>query len=213
MKKIIYLALLACVSTAVLSAPSSVSTSRAQPTQKSPAQVAVQNHKSGSKALAKVYKYEKKLATAKSDKGRAKIQKKIDKTLATAAKKFKTAVKNDPSLYEAHSDLGYTLRRLGKYDAALASYDRALDLNPSYSPAIEYRGEAYLSLGRLDDAKKAYRSLLNSDRSMAEKLLRVMEDWVENPANRPTSVDDAKVSEFSGWVREQKATAKQTAGL
>ena len=207
------MALLACASTTVLAAPGSVSTSRAQPAQKTPAQIAAHNYKSGTKTLAKVHKYDQKLAAKKSDKARVKIEKKINKTLLAAEKKFKVAVKNDPSLFEAHSDLGYTLYRLGKFDAAVTAFDHALGLKPQHAQAMESRGEACLSLGRLDDAKKAYMDLADNDRAMADKLLRAMEHWIANPTTRPASVNDDQAKEFSGWVSEQKAIAEQAASL
>ena len=213
MKTIIYLALLACATTTVLAAPGSVSTSRAQPAQKSPAQIAQHNYKSGAKTLAKVHKYDQKLAAEKTDKARSKLEKKINKTLMAAEKKFKVAVKNDPSLFEAHSELGYTLYRLGKFDAALVAFDNALGLKPAHTKAMESRGETCLSMGRLEEAKKTYISLYDSDRAMADKLLRAMEHWIENPTTRPASVNDDQAKEFSGWVSEQKAIAEQTASL
>ena len=53
----------------------------------------------------------------------------------------------------AWSRMGYAARRLGDFDLALAHYGKALDLNPRNRGALEYLGEAYLDLGRLDDAK------------------------------------------------------------
>ena len=50
--------------------------------------------------------------------------------------------------------LGYAWRRLGNYEKSLAAYDEALKLNPSNRGALEYLGEAYLQMGRIDDARK-----------------------------------------------------------
>ena len=40
-------------------------------------------------------------------------------------------------------------------DSAKPLYDEALRLSPAYNEAIEYRGEAYLGLNRIEDAKAA----------------------------------------------------------
>ena len=53
----------------------------------------------------------------------------------------------------AHSMLGYAWRKLGRYDLSLAAYDTALTLNPRNRGALEYQGEAFLELGRHDEAR------------------------------------------------------------
>jgi tetratricopeptide (TPR) repeat protein len=50
---------------------------------------------------------------------------------ASALKKFTRATELNPSMHEAWNYVGYTNRKLGKYDAALAAYDRALTLKPA----------------------------------------------------------------------------------
>jgi tetratricopeptide (TPR) repeat protein len=49
--------------------------------------------------------------------------------------------------------LGYSNRKLGRIEPALAFYARALALRPDYVRVREYLGEGYLELGRLDDAR------------------------------------------------------------
>ncbi|MEL6299769.1 MAG: tetratricopeptide repeat protein [Pseudomonadota bacterium] len=48
--------------------------------------------------------------------------------------------------------LGFTTRKMGDPEAALAYYKRALDLRPDYAAARSYRGEALVELGRLPEA-------------------------------------------------------------
>ena len=52
--------------------------------------------------------------------------------------------------------MGFAYRKTGDYAKALEMYDKALALQPGFPDAIEYRGEAYLALNRIDDAKQAY---------------------------------------------------------
>src|SRR5207302_1370969 len=71
--------------------------------------------------------------------------------------------------------VGYSNRKLGNYDAALAAYEKALTLKPGYADAIEYRGEAYLGLNRISDTQQAYLDLYASTRAPAAKLLPAMQ--------------------------------------
>ena len=80
----------------------------------------------------------------------------IQTTYRRALDEFRKATALDSTHYQAFSSLGYILRKTGDMDGALAAYDRALALNPNYAEAIEYRAEANLMRGRLDDMKRAY---------------------------------------------------------
>jgi len=92
------------------------------------------------------------IAKAKQDleAGKGKnAEKKFRKALESAQE----AVALDDKYAEAWNAVGYSSRKLGKYDDALKAYGRALDLKPDYAAAREYLGEAYLELGQLDKAK------------------------------------------------------------
>jgi tetratricopeptide (TPR) repeat protein len=49
--------------------------------------------------------------------------------------------------------IGFATRKLGRVDEAMTYYDRALAMNPGYSVARAYIGEAYLTLGQPDRAR------------------------------------------------------------
>lgn len=49
--------------------------------------------------------------------------------------------------------LGFATRKMGKPQEALAFYDKALTIAPDFTPAREYRGEAYIQLKDLDKAR------------------------------------------------------------
>jgi len=111
---------------------------------------------------------------------------------------------------EAWNGLGYSQRKLGDYDTALASYERALTLKPGYPEATEYRGEAYLALNRIDDAKQAYLDLFATNRTLADTLMTAMKKWItaqKSGANQAAAADLAK------WVEERAQIAAQTASL
>jgi tetratricopeptide (TPR) repeat protein len=133
-----------------------------------------------------------------------KLRRKAMDAYAGAGKKFVRATELRPAMFEAWNYLGYTNRKQGRYDTALAAYDRALKLKPDYAEAIEYRGHAYLGLNRLSEAKEAYLSLFGSHRQLAASLLTAMQQWVGEHGDN---------AEFASWVSERSAIAAQTAAL
>lgn len=59
-----------------------------------------------------------------------------------------------PENADVFNYLGYTNRKLGNYDEALAHYRRALVLDPKHLGAHEYLGELYLSTGEIEKAQR-----------------------------------------------------------
>jgi len=129
----------------------------------------------------------------------------------SALGKFKQALAQDATLPEAWNYVGYTSRKLGKYDDALAAYGKALSLRPGYADAIEYRGEAYLGLNRVPDAQAAYLDLYAANRVLAAKLLTAMKSWLA--AQRANSSGAANLDDFDKWIQERTRIAGQTAAL
>lgn len=62
-------------------------------------------------------------------------------------------VERRPHHDNAHNMLGFAYRKLGDYNRAFYHYEKALELNPRHKQALEYLGEGYLELGRVEDAK------------------------------------------------------------
>ncbi len=67
---------------------------------------------------------------------------------------LKKIIAADPTNANAQNYLGYSHRKLGDVDLALAHYGKALELKPEHRGANEYLGELYLELGQLDKAKR-----------------------------------------------------------
>ena len=166
----------------------------------------------GLKSRDKAWELTKKLETA-TDAERAKLEGKIAKEYDKAIRAYRTALKAKPEMHEAHTSLGYALRKTGQYEESLVAYNRALELRPGYPEAIEYRAEAYLGLNRLEEAKEAYMLLFRADRARADELMAAMSQWVIERSENPEQVSTAQVEEFAGWVRERGGLAKQTAAL
>jgi tetratricopeptide (TPR) repeat protein len=131
---------------------------------------------------------------------------------ASARAKLQSLVARSPQFAEAWNALGYTQRKLGAFDDALASYGKALELRPGFPEALEYRGEAYLRLHRLHDAKQAYLDLFASNRRIAATLLDAMKVWLTTPQNA-RGVDAGEVTDLKEWVQERSQIATQTAAL
>lgn len=180
--------------------------------QLTPEQRADQHYNRGIELREKAWKLEEE-AEAKPAGERAKLERKIDKTWRKAIDEYRAAVELDSRHYRAYSDLGYALRKGGDYQESLAAYDAALTMVPTYAEAIEYRGEAYLGLGRLEQAKEAYLHLFEHDRERADQLMEAMQTWVESRRQDPGSVDPAAVDAFAEWVAQRSQLADQTASL
>lgn len=156
-------------------------------------------------------KLSKTAETATDDKKKAKAQDKAKRQYEKARSYFASALQHKADMYEAWNYVGYTSRKLGDYDKALAAYDEALRLNPSYGEAIEYRGEAYLGLNRVEDAKNAYMQLFQSSRPLADQLMAAMQKWVAERRAAGNAVPE--VDALAQWIDERSNIARQTASL
>jgi tetratricopeptide (TPR) repeat protein len=155
-------------------------------------------------------KAEEQAAKSTKETDRTKHEKKALDEYRRAFKSFEVAAKLNPSLPQAWNAMGFAQRKLGDPSKALDSYDRALQLAPNFPDAIEYRGEAYLALNRIADAKQEYLALFALDRKQAELLLKAMSDWVGKRKSAPNGVDPTAVSDLDKWIAERAAIAQQT---
>jgi hypothetical protein len=91
----------------------------------------------------------------------------------------------------------------------MRAYDAALEIEPDYPEAIEYRAEAYLGLNRINDAQNAYRVLAERDAKLAADLLMAMRSWIDVKRQR----GDADASQLAGlerWVEDRGDAAGGT---
>lgn len=160
----------------------------------------------------KAWKLEEEAAAASGDKADKKAMQ-ARKAFAKAAERFRSAVEAKPDFHEAHSSLGYALRKTGQYEESLAAYDRALAIDPSYVEAIEYRGEAYLGLDRIEDAKGAYMQLFEMDRERAAELMTAMKRWLEERRGDARGLSEETLESFAAWVEERSDLVAQVGTL
>ena len=174
-----------------------------------PEQAAARSYNQGLKQRDKAVKLEMQLEEARNEKARLKIEKKMTKEFQRAIKSFRFSIKKKPDLFQAHSSLGFVLRKTGQYEEALNSYNEALLYAPNYPEALEYRAEAYLGLDRLDDAKSSYLLLFRLDPGKAGKLLVAMQDWVQK-RQMGESANSSQIEGFADWVQSRSKIAEQT---
>lgn len=183
------------------------------PREMTPEERAKSAYKQGVRAVKQADKSAQDATAATNEKKKTKAVERAQKQYAKAREYFAAAAQLQPQMHEAWNYIGYTSRKLGEYDNALAAYGEALRISPSYAEAIEYRGEAYLGLNRIDDAKDAYMALFANARPLADQLLAAMQQWIAAKRTDPAGVQAADVETFSQWIDERASIAHQTASM
>lgn len=178
-----------------------------------PADQAAAAYNRGLDSRDQAWRLEEQAESSTDTKERSKLSAKAQKEYAKAIRAFRSATEADPQMHQAFSSLGYALRKTGQYEDSLAAYNEALELEPGYAEAIEYRAEAFLGLDRLGEAKEAYMQLFREDRERAEELMTAMQRWVEKRRIDPGEIDPAAIEEFAFWVQDRAEVSGNTASL
>jgi tetratricopeptide (TPR) repeat protein len=180
-----------------------------QQQQLTPEQEAVTFYNDGISYRDKAAKLEKEAETETDAGKRQKLEAKAKDKHEDSIKKFTKATEKNPALFQAWGSLGYAYRKVGNYNASLAAYGKALEIQPNYTPAIEYRAEAYLGLNQLDSVKSVYMQLFTMDRPRADELAAAIDKWLEKRKTDPAGLDPAQLQEFSTWAAQRKQLASQ----
>ncbi len=178
-----------------------------------PEEMAKSAYNSGVRSLKKAQEYESDAAKAPTPEKNAKALSKAHEYYSKSLEQFIDAVSHQPTMYQAWNYIGFANRHLGSYDAALSAYAKALELNPAYPEAVEYRGEALLGLNKIDEAKEAYMMLFRDARSLADELMAAMRRWTEAHRADAQGLAPEEVEAFSNWLSERAGIAAQTAAL
>ncbi|HVT61343.1 MAG TPA: tetratricopeptide repeat protein [Thermoanaerobaculia bacterium] len=206
-------ALLLLPATAFGSGIPSIADSHRTRTPRTPESEAVELFNAGISFRDKAEKLEHEAAAEPEAKKKEKLEQKAVDKHESSIQKFVESTQKNPKLFQAWGSLGYAYRRTGKYPEALAAYDKALAIEQGYTPAIEYRAEAFLALNRLDDVKSAYMMLFRMDRVRADELFAAIEKWVQKKRTEPGSLGADVVENFAGWAAERKQLGAQTSSL
>jgi tetratricopeptide (TPR) repeat protein len=88
----------------------------------------------------------------------------------------------EPNHVQSHGNLGLAYLGIGNRDAAIKHFDRAIELDPSYQPAIDNRKVAMeLEPGELLNARGSYEVEFYADRAKAAKEEDVDRDTLVSP--------------------------------
>ena len=86
---------------------------------------------------------------------------KAKKLYSQAFEKLEKAYKSDKKNPDILNYMGYTSRKVGKFDVAEKFYLKGLNINPSHNGINEYLGELYVQTNRLDKANERLDALKN----------------------------------------------------
>ncbi|MEW6267756.1 MAG: tetratricopeptide repeat protein [Thermodesulfobacteriota bacterium] len=89
---------------------------------------------------------------------------------AAAEASYRAAIARRADLPEAWNGLGHALKSQRRFDEAIAAYDEALRLRPSYPQALEYLGETYVMMGEFKKAEQVLARLRPLDAKLADQL-------------------------------------------
>ena len=93
---------------------------------------------------------------------------------------MKKALATEPKNADAYNYLGFAYRKKGDLKSAAGYYDTALKIDAKHKGALEYQGEMFLKLGRLDDAynnRVKLRDLCTSSCHELRELDRAISDY------------------------------------
>jgi tetratricopeptide (TPR) repeat protein len=180
---------------------------------RSPEDAAKAAYNAGVRSIKKARDSDADAAKASTPEKIAKAREKAQKYYRESLTSFIEAVGAQPTMYQAWNYLGFANRHLGNYQDALSAYAKALEINPNYPDAIEYRGEAYLGLNQIEAAKGAYMALFRDSRPLADELMTAMHHWADARREDAQGLSTADVEAFTKWMDERASIASQTASL
>lgn len=92
--------------------------------------------------------------------------------------------KDDPRILNY---LGYAHRNLGRFEVGLGYYRQALAVDPNYVKAREYMGEAFVVLGKIDEAREQLSEIATRCGETCEEyrlLAEAIDDYDRARSNR-----------------------------
>jgi tetratricopeptide (TPR) repeat protein len=114
-----------------------------------------------------------------------------------AERAFRGLLEHEPDEAAYHAALATALSSLGRHDEALASFARAIELDPLNLPAYHNRGLLREQLGQRELAIQDYRTALQV-RGEYEPARRALERLGEAPASLPRTPEELRAAELLG---------------
>jgi tetratricopeptide (TPR) repeat protein len=181
------------------------------PSTEKPDAAAKKAYAAGVKSLNRAREFEEVAAKATTPDKKAGAMEKVGDAYYKALDQFTEALSNKGDMVDAWNGAGFVHLRLGAYNESIDDYNHTLALKPDLLDAVEHRGEAYMAVDRLDDAKAAYMNLFNHARPLADHLMLSMQKWVESHRAAANGMRAADIDSFDKWMQERDGIAKQTA--
>jgi Tetratricopeptide repeat len=181
------------------------------PVEVKPDKAAAKAYAAGTKTMAKAHELEDAIAKASDPDKKAKAVSKLEDTYGRALDQFTEVLRNKNDMYDAWNQIGYVHLRFGAFRESVDDYNHALALKPDLLEATQHRGEAYLGLDRLDEAKAAYMDLFFHARPMADQLMVGMQAWLQSHRAAANGMSASTIDAFDKWVQEREGIAKTTA--
>jgi tetratricopeptide (TPR) repeat protein len=176
-----------------------------------PDKAAAKAYAAGTKTMLKAHELEDAVAKATDPDKKAKAMSKLEDTYGHAIDQFTEVLRNKGDMYDAWSQIGYLHLRFGAYRESVDDYNHALHLKPDLLEAIEYRGEAYLGIDHIEEAKAAYMDLFFHARPLADHLMAAMRAWLQQHRAAANGMRAQDIDAFDKWLQERDGIAKATA--
>ena len=124
-------------------------------------------------------KYDKESASDLYKKATKQLKEEDYKSALKTLKKYTKSKKKDS---DGWTLLAFTNRKLKNYSEAESLYTKALNLDPDNKVAIEYQGELFVELGRIEEANANLAKLRELCPNSCEELEMLMEYIAGNKA-------------------------------
>jgi tetratricopeptide (TPR) repeat protein len=181
------------------------------PLEVKPDKAAAKAYAAGTKTMTKARELEEAVAKATDPDKKAKAMSKLEDAYGKALDQFTEVLRNKNDMYDAWNQVGYVHLRFGAYREAIDDYNHALALKPDLAEAIQHRGEAYLGVDRIDDAKAVYMDLFFHARPLADQLMVSMRAWLQSHRSAANGMRPSDIDAFDKWLQERDGIAKTAA--
>ena len=170
-------------------------------------------YNSGLRTVKRAQAYDGQALKASTPEKAAKSHERAQEAYRESISAFVDAVTAQPTMYKSWYYIGLANRRLGNYDEALSAYTKVLELNPHHPEAIENRGEVFLALNQIEEARSAYMDLFSESLPLANELMSAMRRWIESRRQDAQGVAPAEIEGLAKWVDERAAIAAENVSL
>ena len=181
------------------------------PLEVKPDKAASKAYAAGMKSMLKAQELEDTIAKATDPDKKAKALSKLDDTYGRALEEFTEVLRNKNDMYDAWNKIGFIHLHFGAYRESIDDYNHTLALKPDLEEAIEHRGEAYLGIDHLDDAKATYMDLFFHARPLADRMMASMQVWLQSHRASANGIRASDIDAFDKWLQERDGIAKTTA--